>query len=167
MNQVEPNELPGFVLYDDGTLIKPDGKVWSSKAKGYYEIAYNNDRFRIHCLVAKYFIQNPANLPLIDHIDRNIHNNDISNLRWADKSLNAINTNLRKTNSSGFKGVWYDKKRERFEASITIYYKKIFVGYFKTAEEANEAIINYKQNASSESSSESEPEVGSGNRSSK
>tara|TARA_R110000868_G_C10829867_1_gene759295 strand:+ start:532 stop:1074 length:543 start_codon:yes stop_codon:yes gene_type:complete len=36
----------------------------------------------IHRLVAETFIENPNNLPEIDHIDRNKKNNHLSNLRW-------------------------------------------------------------------------------------
>ena len=36
----------------------------------------------VHQLVGKYFIPNPNNLPEINHIDRNKHNNKVSNLEW-------------------------------------------------------------------------------------
>lgn len=42
----------------------------------------------IHRLVAEAFIPNPNNLSDVDHIDRNKHNNSISNLRWVSRIEN-------------------------------------------------------------------------------
>lgn len=43
----------------------------------------------IHVLLATVFIPNPNNLPLVNHIDENPSNNDLSNLEWCDYSYNA------------------------------------------------------------------------------
>lgn len=50
--------------------------------------------FYFHRLLASSFIPNENNYPLIDHIDRNKLNNSISNLRWVNHSMNALNTNV-------------------------------------------------------------------------
>lgn len=44
----------------------------------------------VHVLVAKAFIQNPDNLPTVNHIDGNKHNNNVSNLEWASYSDNNV-----------------------------------------------------------------------------
>ena len=46
---------------------------------------------KVHQLVAKTFIPNPNNYPEIDHIDTNRANNQVSNLRWVTKVMNARN----------------------------------------------------------------------------
>lgn len=46
---------------------------------------------RVHRLVAESFIENPDNLPMVDHIDRDKMNNHVSNLRWVDSSGNKRN----------------------------------------------------------------------------
>lgn len=44
----------------------------------------------IHRLVGEAFIPNPNNLPQIDHIDGDKHNNNASNLRWVSVSENRL-----------------------------------------------------------------------------
>ena len=52
-------------------------------------------RIFVHRIVAETFIPNPNNKPLIDHIDRNPSNNDVSNLRWVthQENMNNMKTN--------------------------------------------------------------------------
>lgn len=45
----------------------------------------------VHRIVAELFIENPFNLPIVDHIDGNTHNNKVSNLRWVTERENEKN----------------------------------------------------------------------------
>ena len=47
---------------------------------------------------------------LVDHINRDTRDNKKCNLRLATKSTNAMNTKIRKDNTSGIKGVTWSKK---------------------------------------------------------
>ena len=47
-----------------------------------------NKRFLIHRLVADAFIQNPDNLPCVNHKDENKHNNHVDNLEWCTQLYN-------------------------------------------------------------------------------
>lgn len=68
----------------DGIIHIFDDTKFKNK---YYSIA----GFLVHRAVAELFIPNPENKPCIDHIDTNIHNNHVSNLRWATYSENSNN----------------------------------------------------------------------------
>jgi len=79
---------------------------------------------------------------MIDHINRNPADNRIENLREADKKLNAINSGLISTNTSGYKGVHYFRhgpRVKRWRATIINDGKTISLGYHMTKEEAYEA----------------------------
>jgi hypothetical protein len=75
----------------------------------------------------------------IDHKDGNGLNNTRDNLRLSTNSQNAYNAKDHKNNTSGFRGVTWDKRQERFEAKININGKKSHLGYFDTAERASKA----------------------------
>ena len=65
------------------------------------------------------------------------------NCRWADKTTQAINQGMKKNNKSGYVGVSYHKGKDRWGASVGVNYKTVYVGTFKTKEEAVQARDNY------------------------
>lgn len=72
----------------------------------------------------------------VDHRDLNGLNNLRSNLRQATRSQNAANIPSRKNSSSKYVGVYWDKARSTWAAGITKNYKKKFLGYFDSEDEA-------------------------------
>lgn len=54
-------------------------------------------------------------------------------------SLYRLTQKLSKNNTSGYKGVTYDKKSRKFKAFLTLNYKHISLGSYDTAEEAYQA----------------------------
>lgn len=52
----------------------------------------------------------------IDHIDRNPLNNKRSNLRWVNKKVQNINRGVQSNNTSGIKGVIFDKSSNAWRA---------------------------------------------------
>lgn len=75
----------------------------------------------------------------VDHVDGNPLNNRRSNLRLANRVQNAANQPKRRNNSSGFKGVSYHRKANKWVARIQIYGKDKYLGLFATAELAHDA----------------------------
>jgi hypothetical protein len=75
----------------------------------------------------------------LDHIDRNPCNDRIENLRDVSHSVNLLNCRLHKNNTSGFRGVWFDKRRKKWIAES----RKTgtgYIGQFETPEEAAAAL---------------------------
>jgi HNH endonuclease/AP2 domain len=66
----------------------------------------------------------------VDHKDGNGLNNVRSNLRLATRSQNQCNKPMYKTNTSGYKGVTWDKSRGQWMAKIKVGPKHINLGRF-------------------------------------
>ena len=84
-------EITGF----PGYKISRNGVVYTSKRKkamspqkkgDYYTVKLSNSGKcsvkRIHILVAKAYIPNPDNLPIVNHLDGKTENNIVENLEW-------------------------------------------------------------------------------------
>ena len=91
----------------------------------------------VHRLVAIAFIPNPENKDCVDHRDGNPTNNTLVNLRWASRSENIRNSQLSAGNTSGVKGVYWYKPRQKWCAGIMVDGISIHLGYFTTLEEAS------------------------------
>lgn len=71
-----------------------------------------------------------------DHINRDRLDNTIDNLRLVTRVQSQDNRNIFINNTSGHTGIEYIKDRKLYKASITIMYKAITLGRFKSLEEA-------------------------------
>lgn len=123
---------PYFFKYYYVSLASPDGR---------------KKRIKLHRLVAKAFIPNPDNKPYVDHKDGDVHNNCVSNLRWATNSDNQANQKPVLRNTSGYRGVSFHKYRKKWTAAITKDRIKIHLGDYAEPEAAalvyNEAAVKY------------------------
>ena len=70
----------------------------------------------------------------IDHINGNRDDNRIENLRPATKSENKLNTANYANNTSGSKNVSWHKQRQKWGVSISLNYKRKFIGLFEDLE---------------------------------
>ena len=93
---------------------------------------------RIGRLVAIMFIPNPHNYPVVDHIDRNRENDDVTNLRWVTYQTSAINRGLQSNNKTGYTGVSLTKDN-KYYAYIKYNYKVYNLGCYDNLEAALQA----------------------------
>ena len=93
----------------------------------------------LHLVLAEAFIPNPENLPIVDHIDRNTKNNDLSNLRWVSHSTNCLNKNIR-GNIQINKRKYNNKQYNYFRLKVGS--KQI--GNFKTLQDAENRLAEIK-----------------------
>jgi len=147
--QEEFRKITGFENYSVSNLgnvrVDKTGELRKFKIHnaGYYEINLSKNGkkyyFRVHRLVALMFIPNPQNKPYVDHIDNNIINNNVNNLRWANGQDNNRNRSLAKNNTSGVKGVHWDKRVKKWRAVIECNGKRQDLGYYDELEDAKKA----------------------------
>lgn len=102
---------------------------------GYVHIGVNGRQYKAHRL-AWLYVHGTWPDGEIDHIDRNKANNTLANLRVVTRKGNVENTGPTKRSKSGIKGVSWKAQCKRWQAQITHNRKKIYLGVFKTAQEA-------------------------------
>ena len=76
----------------------------------------------------------PPGYANIDHIDRNPLNNCRTNLRFATQREQNINQGLNNRNTSGVKGVSWDKTRNKWKVQIDRKYGGLYTSFEKACE---------------------------------
>jgi hypothetical protein len=153
ITQARLHEL--FDYRDDGNLIwkvrlsdrNKIGKVAGSfsKSNKYYHCRIEGKTYRLHRLI---FLYHHGYLTLgmdIDHIDGNSSNNRIENLREVTGSQNQWNRKKNVNNTSGIKGINWDKRKSKWVSRVMVNNKPIFLGRFDTLEEATVAVENARE----------------------
>jgi len=107
--------------YRDGELIWNirGGVAGYSNGNGYLRIEVDGKKHYVHRVI---WLWNNGYLPEkgIDHINRNRADNRIENLREVGQTCNIRNTDNRKTNTSGVKGVYWGAENGKWRAQIMV-----------------------------------------------
>ncbi len=146
MRQLTQDRLKEVLTYNPETGVfrwkaKPAGNVavgsvaGTTNNKGYRYISVDSRRYRAHRL-AWLYVHGKWPADQIDHIDGKRGNNRIANLREATNTQNQQNRGVSKSNTSGFKGVVWNKQTRKWQATIRIWGRQIFLGSFDTIERA-------------------------------
>ena len=143
--------VQGFENYEVSNFGAVRNKTTQRRLKGnnhmgYLRIGLSKDEktklLFIHRLVALAFVDNPDKKTEIDHINNNKIDNNALNLRWCNRQENNRNTQVSKTNLNGVKGISFYGKQKKYRARICIDGVSVWLGSFKTLEEAKQARIN-------------------------
>jgi len=138
--------------YKDGELywkvrsahkIHIGDKAGCKDANGYYRVRINKKMYGLHRII--FAMHNGFFPKQIDHIDRNIQNNKIENLREVNSAQNMWNVVKNSRNTSGYRNVLFRKDKQKWTCRFRINGKDIMRGSFKTAEEANEYAIKLRE----------------------
>lgn len=93
-----------------------------------------SSQFLIHRLVATCFLDNPDNLPIINHKDLNKTNNYVNNLEWCTYRDNVSHYYENTENISNFRGVY--KQGNSYVTQIHIEGARYHIGSYKKEEVA-------------------------------
>ena len=74
-----------------------------------------------------------------DHINHDRADNRITNLRMATQRENLRNKSMASNNTTGYTGVCFSKKSNKYAASVKVNYKQIHLGFFENIEDAAKA----------------------------
>lgn len=110
--------------------------LWSVNKNGYAVRSVKTSDGKWSKLYAHREILNAPTGLFVDHIDGNKLNNQRDNLRLCTSKDNQRNSKSANGSSSKYKGVCWDKSRRKWLANITVDRKSIYIGRFKTEEEA-------------------------------
>ena len=143
-------EFPNYQINEYGEIKNKDGHIKSVRKDkdGYlrtqlYASGIGEKTVHIHKLVAKYFLPKTECMECINHKDGDIYNNHYTNLEWCSVEENIKHKNEILLRISGKaeepKGVYWDKEREKWHASIKYHDKTIFLGRYDNKSDAYKA----------------------------
>lgn len=85
----------GFVISHGNAFSRKEKvlKTYSRKGDDHLKVDLRKEgvivKKYVHRLVAEAFLPNPKKLPVVNHIDNNPSNNDVSNLEWVTTQDNS------------------------------------------------------------------------------
>jgi hypothetical protein len=130
-----------FALVDDEDFEYLNQWKWyysNNRKSGYAKRA--SDKMYMHKL-----INNTPKGFETDHINHNELDNRQKNLRTVTNSQNQFNRIRQVNNTSGFKGVTWHKRLNKWMAQIVINKHNYFLGYFINKDDANKTRLKFEQ----------------------
>lgn len=107
---------------------------WCIRSRKYVGRLENKRNFLLH----RALIDCPDD-KIVDHINKNPLDNRKKNLRICDYQKNFFNSKRKSSNVSGFTGVGFDRKSNKWRAKITKNGKNINLGFYSDKEDAIKA----------------------------
>ena len=127
------------MMYSTSNRVKSGDIAGTLGKQGYISIKVDKVLYQAHRLAVLYCTgEFPCSA--VDHIDCNKANNSILNLRSATSSDNNRNVKLNITNTSGIKGVSWDRRECKWRAQLTIEGIVTSLGNFISKLEAEQVV---------------------------
>ena len=128
-------------LVDDADFERLSQWKWSAqKTRSYWYAKRNTSRQTGKRIVYMHVeIMQPPTGVKIDHKDHDGLNNQRYNLRYSTHAENVHNRKNQRGNKSGYKGVHWNKRKGKWQATVTVNYHQIYLGLFTRAEDAARA----------------------------
>lgn len=125
-------------------VVYRDGKVMKFHIRnGYPAFHVGKRQVQVHQVVW-YFKTGKQPEGLLDHKDGNPLNNAGENIREATDQQNNFNASKQSNNTSGFKGVTWNKQKQKWRTQIQFDGHNMHVGYFTNLDDA---VAAYDQKA--------------------
>jgi hypothetical protein len=150
MTELTASYLREALHYDSETGVftwkspRPKVRVGNVAGKigthGYRRICLNYKLYEAHRL-AWLYVTGVWPSAEIDHINHDRLDNSFANLRCASRTENLGNKSRQSNNKSGVKGVWYEKRRNKWIAEIRRGKTRLLLGQF---DEINHAADAYR-----------------------
>lgn len=121
---------------------------WYASKDGdtFYALRHEQSNYKRKTFLMHRMILSASHRKWVDHKDRDGLNNQRGNLRFCNSALNQRNSKIRTDNTSGYRGVCWNKEQKRFSAYFYIKrsesdkrQRRVHLGYFTTAIEAARA----------------------------
>lgn len=141
-NVLTYNKRTGIFRWKNRKNIRPSvnarlrGRIAGAPdADGYIQITILGENHKAHRLAWLYIHGEWPSCDL-DHRNTKKHHNPIANLRLATTSQNGANRGLPENNTSGFKGVYFNKGVQKWHAQIKHHGVRHYLGIYNTPETA-------------------------------
>lgn len=117
--------------------IKEGARAGNVGKRGYRVISINYRDYQEHHL-SWFYVRGtwPDIEKRLDHINQIKTDNRIGNLREVTHSENAVNSKINSRNTSGYRGVSWNKQAQKYLVQICVNNKRRRLGYYKSVEVA-------------------------------
>jgi hypothetical protein len=141
----EYNPTTGNLIWKKNWYQSKVGKIVNKIGKnGYIFLDFKTHRMYAHRVVFALFYDNWPDSH-VDHINGIKHDNRISNLRLASPSQNLHNMKSHPRNTSGVKGVYWNKQKKKWQAQIRANGKVRNLGRFNDIKDAESVVRKFRE----------------------
>lgn len=145
--KIDGVELKAIIDTEDLERVMKANSIYAVKSKisnNYYILCrINNIQYQLHRYILNIYSDDSN---VVDHENHNTLDNRKQNLRIVTHAINMQNRNGPHKNCKlGIRGVYYEKRLDRYVAEVKVNKKKVFRKRCKTIEEAEKAAIEARK----------------------